>query len=49
MSSSSEAAAHENSDELEETEVVGAIGSWVNHPSGLVLSGLVSVVGRGNE
>jgi hypothetical protein len=49
MSSRAEAAAHEDSYELEEAEVVGAVGTRIDHPSGLVLSGLVSVVRGGDE
>lgn len=49
VSTGSEAAAHQRSNELEQTKVVGAVGFGVDHPFGFVLSGLMPVVGRRNE
>jgi hypothetical protein len=49
MSSCAETAAHQNTNKLEETEVVCAVRARIDHPPRFVLSRLVPVVGGGNE
>ena len=49
MPAGPESATHQQSDELKQAEVIDAVGFGVDHPFGLVLSGLMPVVGRRNE
>lgn len=49
VTSCSEAAAHEDADEFEEAEVIGAICFGIDNPLRFVFAGLMSIVGGWDE